>query len=234
MHLNLIFRLPQQIIKINTSFCTRYKQHCRYKDTPSCLRHALLSRMTEATVARLGRGLILYLLNIQSKHQRLYSEDDSCGSPMTGPWGRGGATSHAQSLNTHSYKSKTNTAGGAEWVGGWLGESLLGAAAPTNLTLFYRWMSFVTALAEGKAAGGREQAACWEWMERNVYVSHRVKEGGRERSEERSTSKCELGGMRHARGAGPAAAVGTLTWMRIFPKQTDGVLSSAMNMIPWK
>lgn len=25
-----------------------------------------------------------------------------------------------------------------------------------------------------------------------------------------------------------------LTWMRIFPKQTDGVLSSAMNMIPWK
>lgn len=26
----------------------------------------------------------------------------------------------------------------------------------------------------------------------------------------------------------------SLTWMRIFPKQTDGVLSSAMNMIPWK
>lgn len=25
-----------------------------------------------------------------------------------------------------------------------------------------------------------------------------------------------------------------LTWMSIFPKQTDGVLSSAMNMIPWK
>lgn len=24
------------------------------------------------------------------------------------------------------------------------------------------------------------------------------------------------------------------TWMSIFPKQTDGVLSSAMNMMPWK
>lgn len=54
---------------------------------------------------------------------------------MTGAWGRGGATSHTQSLNRHSYKAKANTAGGAVDGGG---------AAPTNLKGFYRWMRFVT------------------------------------------------------------------------------------------
>lgn len=41
-------------------------------------------------------------------------------------------------------------------------------------------MSFATVLAERKAAGGREQAACRERMESNVYVSHRVEGGERE------------------------------------------------------
>lgn len=99
-------------------------------------------------------------------------------------------------------------------------------------------MSFVTELAGRKATSGREQAACWEWMKRNGHVSvcNWGEEGQKkEKSEECRTQKLELGGMQHVRLAGPAGpAGGRLTWMRIFPKQTDGVLSSAINMTPWK
>lgn len=104
-----------------------------------------------------------------------------------------------------------------------------GGAAPTNLKLFYRWMRFCDGAAERQAAGGREQAACWERTEQSARVSHRVEEGEREvKSARLHPVACDTYGERVGRSRR------RLTWMRIFPKQTDGVLSSAMNMTPWK
>lgn len=89
---------------------------------------------------------------------------------MTGAWGRGGATSHTQSLNTHSYKAKANTAGGA--VGGGGG----GGAAPTNLKGFYRWMRFVTEPPSDKRqAGVNKLHAGNGWSRAHVFPIGRKK-----------------------------------------------------------
>lgn len=140
------------------------------------------------------------------------------------PW-RGNLHPDTETLSTHSHNLKQIQEGrGGEVCNSY--SVFKQTALPINDWCFWQCWWCKTQSTE---VDGHVQAACREWPEILCPLNEKWKREV-ESAEGLQCDTCTCN--KHSEILFEAKP--RLTWMRIFPKQTDGVLSSAMNIIPWK